>query len=100
MENTPLEIPLLIAIIIVKPATPPPMEESLKALPNIAPKASGMAEALANITTSAPIIYVTAIKGTSFSVTEAIRLMPPTITRPAKSITIRAVAHLGTEKEL
>ena len=99
LENTPREIPLLIATITVKPVIPPPMEEKRKAFVKMAPKASGTADTLEKITIREPIIYVTAIKGTSFSVTEAIRLMPPTITSPARSMTIRAVAHFGTEKE-
>ena len=62
--------------------------------------APGTADALIKIIIRAPTIYVIAIKGTNFSVTEAIRLIPPTITRPANNITKSAVIHFGIPKEL
>ena len=40
-----------------------------------------------------------AIKGTIFSVTDAILLMPPTITSATKNIITTAVTHVGTPKE-
>ena len=75
-EKIPLETPFFM-LIKKLPTAPPVTADGLNAPSIMAPNTPGIALKLTITTPSASRIYITAINGTSFSVTWPIRLIPP-----------------------
>ncbi len=76
---------------ISAPTMPPATPRPVKAPSKIWPKAQPILSALAIRMISAAPTYITAMNGTTFSVTRAIDLMPPTITMKTIPARIRPV---------
>jgi len=79
LEKIPRETPFFI-LRNMEPITPPVAALGEKAPLNISPNTAGTCSMFMIITPRARITYNTAMKGTSFSVTWPIRLMPPNST--------------------
>ena len=77
------------------PTTPPVTAAGLNAPWKIQLKTCGTACQCATITPMASKIYSSAIKGTSFSVTEPILLMPPSSTKATKTLISTPNARLN-----
>ena len=76
LEKIPRDTPFF--ILIKKLPTAPPVTDAGRNAPaRIAPKTCGTFFIFSKTTPSASTMYITAINGTSFSVTCPIRLMPP-----------------------
>ena len=86
-ENIPLDTPFFI-LKKKLPITPPVTALGLNAPYIILPNTSGTLFIFKNTTPSASTTYKSAIKGTSFSVTVPILLIPPSNTSPTSIVTI------------
>ena len=94
-ENTPLAMPLRMAIMTVAPRNPPPAAVALKALWKTSDSASGILSANAIRTMALAATYTRAIAGTTLVVTLAILWRPPIVTRATARVTTPAVTATG-----
>ena len=95
LEKTPRFIPHSIASFMPYPTTPPAAALIPKAPLKMEENTEPIWPILMKKMAIVPIIYRITIKGTIFSVTEAIRFSPPTTTRPTRIITIAPVTQVG-----
>ena len=96
LEKRPRATPKRMASRTVMPATPPAIACGSKASTKICAKAWPRLRKFAKMTTSEPRIYSTAITGTIFSVTEAMRFLPPRKITAAIAATTMPTAMPGT----
>ena len=86
-ENIPLDTPFFM-LKKKLPIIPPVTALGLNAPYIILPKTSGNLFMFRKTTPSANITYISAMKGTSFSVTNPILLIPPSKTSPTSRVTM------------
>ena len=103
LEKTPLATPQRIAdniVAIILPPTPPATAFTENAMPNIWASPSGICFAFIIITPIPHAKYRTAIKGTTFSQTLPMLLIPPTKTTSASVVITTPVTMFGILKVL
>lgn len=98
LEKTPLEIPFFMARVMPYPRTPPPAALGEKAPWKMDWSVDGTRSMWTKMMTMQPSVNKAAMTGMTFSVTLAIRLMPPMMTKPTIKRPIRPVMTGEMEK--
>ena len=96
LEKQPRPTPFFMLVSTVMPKAPPIAASGEKAPLKIRAKTWPMWEMLTRITTRAAAMYTTAMKGTSFSVTWPMRLMPPKSTSATITATMTPTIKVVT----